>query len=142
MTKAKVARPTTNVAAVAAAVKALGNRIKPEHAALVRACEELADSVDKDSREYCAMCKRSNANAALWREYRTAIGMLGEVGADEAVPDGQAAYNASVRPPVGNAKKPGKGDVRTADRGGSRKPRAAADAVATPRRGRGRGTST
>jgi hypothetical protein len=66
------------------------NHLTEAHEALVTVCRSLAVAVDVAPR-----------NAALWREYRGALGELANVG-EEADSDGAslAHFLASVRTPV------------------------------------------
>jgi hypothetical protein len=86
---------TSNVAAVAATIAALAERIQDTDAALVALAESLAEAVDGDR---CGECGTRGQTAALWKEYRAALVALSEVGSDDLDDDTQA-FRVSVQVP-------------------------------------------
>ena len=82
--------PTTNALAVESTIAALSEagRLSDTDGALVALARNLAAVVDRDS-----------GNAALWREFRSAVQSLREVGADD-IDDDTAAFRISIRTPV------------------------------------------
>jgi hypothetical protein len=85
------ARVKKQAAALAKTVRALRSEkaLTDAHAGLVAAAEGMAAQLDGDE---CG-------NAALWKEYRSALVSLVELGADDDN-DAHAAVLALVRPPV------------------------------------------
>lgn len=100
-----------------------------EYDALIAYCAGLAEVLDEHPER-----------ATLWREYRPALELLvraGEVEAD----DGEATFLRLVSTSVGDTSKARKAVAGAGGRGGGGTTRPAADAVATPSRRRGPGTS-
>lgn len=81
-----------NAAGLERSLKALRDRLSPDHDALVAAARGLAIAVDADP-----------GNASLWREYRAAIATLIEVGADGDTDDDAAAFIGTLRTPTMSA---------------------------------------
>jgi hypothetical protein len=101
---------------------------------LVQLARSLAAAVDADTAVVCGECRRSGANAALWREYRTTVAELVKV--LEADDGGQAALLELVRTPVRDTTDTRARNAGAGGRGGRGDGRSAADAVATAGRGR------
>jgi len=78
-----------NAAGLARSLKAMADRLGPEHEALVAAARGLAEAVDTDP-----------ANASLWREYRAAIADLIEAGGTGGPSDEAAAFLGIIRTPA------------------------------------------
>jgi hypothetical protein len=86
----EVERPATNVMAVESTIAALreAGRLSDTDDALVALARNLAAVVDGDS-----------GNASLWREFRSVVQSLREVGADD-IDDDTAAFRISIRTPL------------------------------------------
>lgn len=86
-------RPKTNHTGACEMVAALGDRVAPEHEALVVMVKALARAVDAEP-----------SNASLWREYRGAVAALMEAAVDDS--DDESAdtvgFLAAVRTPMGD----------------------------------------
>ena len=82
-------KAASNVAGLERTIKAIKHRLSDETEALVALARGLAAAVDA-----------APENAALWREYRAAVTVLSEVGADGDIDDDTQAFVLSVRTPV------------------------------------------
>jgi hypothetical protein len=82
-------KATSNAAGLERTIKALSAHLDEEDEALIALARGLAGAVDADP-----------ANAALWREYRAAVGALVEAGTDHDVDDDTKAFLFEVRTPV------------------------------------------
>ena len=107
---------TSQAAALDAAVGTL--ELGPEHDLLVAYCRGIAEQIDLFP-----------SRATLWREYRPAVELLVNAGRVEE-DDGQATFLQLVSTPVGDAKKPRKGNARAGGSGSGGNGGAAVDAVA------------
>lgn len=99
-------RSASNAAGLERTIKALiaAKRLGEEDEALVALARGLAAAVDA-----------APENAALWREYRAAVGTLVLVGTDQVDDDTQdflLSIRTPVRAKVGNGKNTRPGDVR------------------------------
>jgi phage-related baseplate assembly protein len=135
----KLGASPTQLAAFEAMVEAVGTRLRSDHDALVEAARGLAKAVDDEP--LLALFQNRSQNAALWKEYRSAVEAVLLIG-DAEEDDGQAALLSLVRPEMGDAEDTGKAKPRTRRRNGGDKARPSADAVAaTGRRRRPRTTA-
>ncbi len=84
-----------NTAALRQTIRELtdAGRLQDVDAALVTLVRSLAAAVDEDS-----------GNASLWREYRAALAILLEVGAEDE--DVDVDFGSAVSAPVRNTKEP------------------------------------
>lgn len=90
---------TTQLAALRRTVRALkrGGRLTDEHAALLAIAEGMAAAIDAGDAE--------TNTAALWKEYRAAVVVLVEVGADDTDSTAEAVIEL-LRPALGDAAEP------------------------------------
>lgn len=77
----------SNAAGLERTIKALPN-LGPNDEALLALARGLANAVDQDP-----------GNAALWREYRAAVGAVMEAGAADDVDDGHQSFLVQIRTP-------------------------------------------
>lgn len=81
----------------------------PQHSALVAMARSLARAADSEPTR-CPVCKGATYNAALWKEYRTTVELLMQIGVGDSLDDDIKRFidgvSTPLRAPLGDSEEP------------------------------------